>query len=522
MSFEPIKFIYNPPRTIEAPLPEASSYVPNTTTNNPNVYPVSTATNAATSFAVSLISRYNGLAATSSYLQQVILQQTQDTPITIDFDVDPDASRAMIGLFGTPNPSNTVTVKTYSQMLDSQLGATMADMQLGSNSPFVTSPYQNANILTLTQSIEQNLQSQGTYSSILPTMLRNLKGDQVIFQSIAQTLQSYPVVQYDQYQASQLANPSTNTSIIPASSLDVSPPLNSYLNDYADRYSTAYAGTYQLVSGINAVEGDINNVLSQYFNTAISELNMITSLLSAAQTLTSLTRLQDMADDLLGFAFVRLQCEAFTFMSLFNRLMNITVIPFQQANGILHKLSSAISGIASKLGTQTVGGLKGMIQGSSCSTRSNSSVYAQVRGLQIPGLHNVTAGLASLGSHLAWAESEVMKGEEELMKQFRRLCERRINASGDMLELMCSLKSIQTLVSFGKAIASQPQSLAPTQQTQPSTITNILSNISVGTGTTYSVSNGSVIASPPNVPPIPPTVASVFATGGLKQLNLSS
>ena len=52
MSFEPIKFVYTPPATVEEPLPQESSYTPNTTTNNPNVDQESTATNAATSFAV--------------------------------------------------------------------------------------------------------------------------------------------------------------------------------------------------------------------------------------------------------------------------------------------------------------------------------------------------------------------------------------------------------------------------------------------------------------------------------------
>ena len=526
MSFEPIKFVYTPPATVEEPLPQESSYTPNTTTNNPNVDQESTATNAATSFAVALAKRYSDLADTSKYLQQIILDQTKDNTITLDFDANPELARALSIILETPNPSSVITVNAYSQMLDAQINATVTDMQLGDDSPFTVNPYQVGALSTVTQGIEQSLIAEGTFTAALPTMLNTLKGDQVIFQTTAQAMQAYPVTNYDQYQATQTASPTT-TSIIPASSLDVSPSLNSYLNSYADRYSTAYAGVYNLAAGINAVDADINNVLNQYFVMPLAELKTAMALLSSLQALAHTQTLKDLSEDLINFGFMRLQCEAMMFISMFNRLINITVAPFKASLSALAQLTRSINAIANEVGTQVSGGLKGMVAGSSCSTQQNKlSILAgsKASNIKVPGISQVTKGLASLASHLNWAISQITKQEANLMKQLRRLSERRLGNQATMLEIMCSLKALNSLITFGQSIANQPTSAMASTQTQVNTVSNILSNIgsASGSGTTYSVNNGQVIVSPPSVIAPPTNVANVFATGGLTQLNLKS
>lgn len=507
MSFDPIKFKYTPPLTI---VPEYQA----STTEAGVATEVTTGT--ANSRAAALIVKLNEMEATSQYLQEIILQQSQNTSVSIDFTVNPDVSRALTGIYSTSNPSSTITIPMYNKLLDAEIGSMVVDMQLGPNSPFMPSPYQQADLMTVTRAVESQLLANNNYSSFLPTMLRTLKGDAVIFNSWATTTSTYPVMRYDQYKATSPA------AIISAEAVDMPNNVHAYMDDYTDRFANAYAGMYKLTAGLNAVEKDINSVINQYVNQPIGDLVRIITLLTSLKSLSHLGSSRELADDLVNFAFVRLQCDLFTALTGVNRIMNIAVAPFKASIGSLSRMTNSISGVAKTVGTMSSGGLKDMIQGNPCSSKpTKAGTKTKIKGMSISGIDSITQGLTSLGAHLDMAQRKIMLKETQMMDNLRRANERLVGKHADCLELLCSLRALDSLISFAMSLASQLGASGPTFQTSSNVISTVLTDINIGAGPTYSLSSqGVVIAAPPNVPtPLQPVI-NVLARGGLTQLKL--
>src|SRR5206468_1782703 len=94
-----------------------------------------------------------------------------------------------------------------------------------------------------------------------PLFLRDLKGDQFIFDSWSQSLASYPAMQAQSITLSSGA--SFNPPIL-AQNIDVSDPLFNQLNGYMDSWQSMYASMYKLSAGVGNVEQDVDQVLHAY------------------------------------------------------------------------------------------------------------------------------------------------------------------------------------------------------------------------------------------------------------------
>jgi hypothetical protein len=500
MSFNPLKFIYNPPPTIEKEIPEVID-VRGTITISLPTSASGVTRGTEDSRAVALSNKLSEMVAASQYLQQVILQQSAGIYVSINSMDTPDVYRALSGIYSISPAPTIITISMYNQMLDTQMASMAADSLLGLDSPFIVNPYQQGDLMTVTNEVESQLLSNNNYSSVLPILLRTIKGDEAIFSNWQQILQDYPVMNYTSYQNSGQA------SII-ADSVDVSQDLYSYIDDYLDRHATAYADLYTMTSGLNPVENDINAVVNQYITQPVDDMVRIVSMLSSLKSLVHSSQLT---------TFVQLQSDLFKAVTSLDRLMNIALKPFNSAMGTITQLTNSFSGMADKVGRAMQGGLKGMINGSTCSTRSVSpTISIQLSSLTVPGIDSLSEGLVTLGQHIDWAQETMKNKSIQVLDNFRRSNERRVNQHANNIELLSSLRSLDNLISFAQGMITQNG--GSNYQPQSTSVSSILSNINVNTGVTFSIKQGLVVASPPNIPLPTTPVINVFSRGGLKEL----
>ena len=184
MAFDPIQFAYTPPPTVEPPSAGTAAAAAASPVGTPAGAP-------SVSNAQLLIDRLAGMIATSQYLQSLILSQTGSVAVALDPSVNPELAAAAGRIWGQPLPS-AITAAMLGRVLDAEFTVMQREMQTPSNSTTEVNPIQAADYALVGKTTESQLIATGDYTSQLPTLLRGLKGDEVVFSSWQHSLQFYP------------------------------------------------------------------------------------------------------------------------------------------------------------------------------------------------------------------------------------------------------------------------------------------------------------------------------------------
>jgi hypothetical protein len=510
MSFKPITFTFDPPKTV--PIPPSS--------NDQTKAPSTGINKADSSRANSLIQKLDELIETSNYLQETIVSRNASTGVAVNPNIDPDLQRALTSIYNTDNVP-FITVSMFDKLLDADLDAMKLGMSLD-GSELEANPVQVADLNLTTKRVEGYFLEDGSFQSNLAVMLRSLKGDAIIFESWKDSLSDYPVM--NALDDSDLIN-NFNPTDINRGILDVSPKTFANDDNYLNRFSQAYAGIYRLLAEVSHIENDINRVINNYFYQPIENVIRLIGLFNALRSFVHKVRLTDIADDLSNFAYIRLGAELGETRYTMDRFIQMAVAPIKNLTGELGQVLGAVQGLGSTIGHISIGGAAGMLSYNSCSNHTqtrpvNSKHKALAENLKIPGIDTLSAGLKSMGEHIDWAQREATRRASFFDENFKKLAERRLNVHADRLELMCSLQALESLINIGKGFANQGSSKAAPviNQNKADTINSVVTNLNENSNTTFTVDDEDILINPPTMPEPNEKVKRVLSRGGIERL----
>jgi hypothetical protein len=519
MSFNEFNFKFTPPKTVQ-PAPQEVT---------PGVGSSGVATPSSTSRSGKLASKLDDLIETSAYLQDAIVQRLRTVGVVVDFNSNPDVVRALSAIYGS-NPPGTISVSMLDSLLNADIGVMQTEMALGPSSPLEVNIFQAADLQLVTRFVEKQLIDSGTFNNQLPTLLRTLKGDAVIFQAWKSQLASYPAFSTVNKQA-LLTNPLYVPGKIKAIDVDLQVKTFEYMDDLLNRFGNVYSRVYRTLSEVNSVERTINSVALEYFYQPLDNIVRILSMMQTLRGIVHKPRLQDISDDLLNFAFTRLTAEVTESLFTIDQLIQMAVAPFQSTIGSLGRMIAGVQGLASDaastvkgIGKLLSGGLKGMVSSNTCSGSKGPIGTPQTasKDLQIPGLANVSAGLYTLAAHLDWSKREANRHLQLIDLQFKRLAERRITGHSDRLDILCSLQSMDSLTNLATSVLQEKKAgtvtAADASQPAPEVMNRILTNLQTGTSTTFIINGSDVIANPPDMPVPSSKVQDLFARSGIEKV----
>src|SRR5438067_7764441 len=127
--FNPFTFIYNPPETVNSDIPVHPN---SSTTAATSVYSQEPRPSKDNSLSSQLINKFNNLAETSKYLQDIIKLRTGNISVSIDPEIEPQVIQALQTLYGTA--PTVISVAMYSNLLDMDINAQLTQASLGPNS----------------------------------------------------------------------------------------------------------------------------------------------------------------------------------------------------------------------------------------------------------------------------------------------------------------------------------------------------------------------------------------------------
>ena len=544
MSFKPWQFLFNPPPTVPTP-------VPTDAVRSVDVV-------GQESRAVRLMTQLDEMLATSEYLQQVMLARSKGIGITIDPRTDTDIARALEVLYGE-TPPTVVTVDMYNHLLDAEMTALQVEMALPPGSPYEVNAFQTAAASQVTKFVENQFVETGEFRYQVPLLLRNLKGDAVIFSATKQELAKYPAARARTPQDEAYAD-----QPIKARTLDISEPLSTYLNQYLDDFAGAYASMYQLAATVGHVEQDFETIVNAYITQPVEDIIRMVSLFQALKGMIHVPKLKDIVNGLTGVIFVRLQAEVTSLRMFTDRFMTMAVDPLKSMTGTVGRALSTLQGItktaerlSSSMGSlkdsfsHQTGALQGMSFSYDCGLPHNASTPKPLKGMagldkagnavnqayagltqaqQAPGRAlqaQASQALTSVAAHLKWGMDTSNDRSSLVDEAFKKMAASRLGSHEQQADLMCSTQVLDSMISLGKAMVSSAKgklnsfedtdsgALVGGAAKPAAAVERILASTGSSTGTQFVMQDGQLQAVPPNVPPIPAAVELVLARGGL-------
>lgn len=486
MSFTPITFTYTPPPTVVAPPPTTTVIVNSDgTVTSSNVVSTSAVptTNAAT-----LSQQMLDLKATSQYIQSVILSLTANTGVSINVAANPAFDRGFKSINGTNSATPTIIpIKIYNNWLDANVGVAQLESAAGVDSPVDVNLSEAADLSTLTNTVENSLLENATYQSQVPLLLRTLKTDAVVFQAWSDALSQYPC--------------NTNPD-----STDVSPALNTLLSDTASRYQTAYSAINTLLTTVNAVEADVQNVLNAFLGQSVADITRIMSIFSATKGLMYKSSFTDISKSIANYSVARLAGELGSMVCLADRLTQAVVSPLSNITGPLAAVLSGAQGIASIVGTLPSGAMAGMSTVSTCSATASQ---ASATVLNTPNsvtsvaqsasayIGQTSAGVQALGEQLNFSLNGLTSLTNARIREFQRTIDSRLSIHGNLTQALCAVRSADALIAIAtSAISQMTTSQVPT--------------VTLASGVTVQSTSGTFVSTPPTFPSMPTAVANIL------------
>lgn len=499
MSFERIIFNYTPPPTVSSPIgigtntEESVSLAASPPTLRGAAY--------QNSNAGKLVQRLQGLSATAKYLQSAVASISGTIGVSVDPSIDADLSRALQRIYNTPDAVPAISMAMYQNLLQAQTDITKVDLGLDPNSTLQISPTQRMDINLATDSFEKALAGSGSYASTVPLLLAQSAGDGIIFDNLTAQLQDYPVLRNN--------NPS---------GVDVSDSLTATMNDVADRYTSTYATTYSMLATPDPVAISLPSVVTTLSQHSTNQLGNILYLLTSLISLFHKPQQVGLGNSLNGVIFPRLITDMSGNMFLVDRFTQMACNP----NALLNTGIGTIMGKVPKpFGALIGAGLTSLFIQSELSAQQQA-LNQQLRSKTAqpnPGINALPAGLVTMAATLNFSLEQNQLHATAIQTNTSKAMDRRLNESGDTIEVMSSLKSIETMVgtvqsmlntrSSGAQVA-MPTGLASNLQV----VGQVVGNLKTNTGTAYTVQGNNLVLTPPAIPQPSLPVASVLQQGG--------
>jgi len=510
MSFEPIKWIYTPPPTI-TPAAQPVSV--------PSVSSLSSAAAPASSRAAQLISRLSDLSATAKYLEAIILARTAGTGVTFDMQNEPELVLALNRIYGTL-PAG-ISIAMYGHMLDTLAGTQRAlvviDRMKSSKQP---DPIQTADLLTATGKVEDALCEDGSFEHQLPSLLKTLKGDRLLFDNLSDSLHQYPVMTPAPGAGSgyspALNNTGSGTAQTSAASvttqpIDVDPDTATNLNERLDVYENYYNATNDMVTSINSVMTDINSIAQAYIARPLQELAMVLSTLIALKAFFSKPSLKKLKGIMEALILPRLIAQVSAFNFLLDRAVQKAVSPAMNLINSLGLAMAEVSQTSSQIAylvnedVQLTGKLTGQITGPTKPVLTNQQKQI---------LNTLPVGLAKLGGCLSWGMSELTQKKAYVEMSAMRILDRKLDGAGDQLEIMQSLSSIDSLVAITQSFLNIKSQNGAPYGSPPPAVQQAVSQSLNSSGATQPQIPTPVTQY--NLPEPPPQAKAIFAKAQLR------
>jgi hypothetical protein len=549
MSFEKIQFVRTPPPTIPPPaVPPAT--VP--TAEQAAAAATFLSTSQQTSNAGKLIQKFQALSETSDYLVSVINTLCGGMGITIDPSTEPDIAAALSRIYSTSEQIPGIDLTMYNNTLTAEMGISRVDLSTGSSSSVMVSPIQRDDLHTVNTAFEQALVENNTYANQLPLQLRALSGDKMIFNYTVNELQNYPIL--------TTGNPTAT---------DVSPVINSSLNNIADRYQTLYAASYltmaapdaialgapviitaltpstnapsnALTTGTNAITSVLTSAtlgIGKAQAAIVSEVSKILvpvnkvifalgAILTLMNSLKAVFFKQNMSQFTSGLSYIlpMLAVEVGIHMLHLDRFLQLATSDTAVINA---DIQSAISATAQLYGTVLGLGLTPLIMKHQISTLVELA-QGQAVSKQPPAslsASGIPEELLKVGSYLNWASQESQRHATEITTNFQKIMNARLNANGNLIEMLSGMKEIESLVAIVQSLLNVQGSLASvpiSAVNMPGSLQafgQIMTNMNTPSGASYSVIGNQLVITPPYLPTPTNTVATTLQNGGANTVN---
>jgi hypothetical protein len=521
MSFKPFHFEFNPPDTIPAPLrSDTEAFDP----DNLSLSDKDRATNAG-----QLIDQLSEMMAASQYLQTALVERFRNTGVEVNLAANPEIASALGRIYGTDNPPSIVTIPMLDNLLNAEAGIVLLESLLDADSEIEPNSVQYADIMLVTQQIEHLLIESGEFRNQLPMLLRQLKGDNMIFQQWIQGLQKYPVLLRSS-SPTQTIRDTLNTpgplgnDLIQVRNLDVSNPVFNFTQDWMNRYSSIYSSIYKMMATVNHVEQGIAHVVNAFVLQPVQDIVRIIGLFNSLKGIFHKGSLTKISDALAGFVFARIGGQIGGFMFLLDRFVRMAVDPIKNAIGQIGGLLGTINRAATAVG-QATGALKGLSADNHCSGSPHASATGTNKLVNITALGGADAlpeALKTLGDHINWATRTADRERNSVNESFRKLAERRGKDASDRLDVMCSLQSLDSLIAIAQGFVNETQrgtSFATASQPQKLEAYNrILTSLKTGSDTKFEIQDGEVVITPPDMPEPNEKVQNVLRRGGLNRI----
>lgn len=576
MSFRKITFKYTPPQTV--PLRGALS---ETAKDVPDLEVKPLRPDAKNSRANKLIQKLIALHATSAYLQRVILARTKGLGVELDEELDFEVILALNRLYNVDPEGEqlkAITVEMYNSLLDSEMAIMRADIRSDAKGPgpTVVSPVQRMDIYKVNKAFEDAMIEAGEYKYQLPTLLRDLKGDQVIFESVADGLRQYPIidssdlykdteepstaetieeqpnpieyeaqtedlqapdVELEQLDIDERLNPDNIAEVQeePADGIDIpesleatddllqdpdlddiSPGLTADMEERLDLFDSYYGALYNLAANIDKIYMQIGQIVAHFFYQPLHDILSVIAMLKSLKTLFHVPKLKSIRGALAMFIFPRLLSGLARFNFMVDRLLNKMTFPVNRVLGSLGNVFAAVRTIGNQAAWLVDGGLTGTI---------SKAVAGEGNKVQVPdakqlaALNVVPDAIKTVTANLYWAVEATRAKHMQLQASFIRALERRMGDSGDRLEVIKSLRSVDAIIGV---LSGLQRSIAVysdrVNQVLPNSMIGIVSgavqDFKTEAGTVFSTEGELLVAHVPDIPRPTGQVQAILTRGG--------
>jgi hypothetical protein len=302
--------------------------------------------------------------------------------------------------------------------------------------------------------------------------------------------------------------------------IDVNMQTAAEVDARLDQYQKTMGAMYNLATGIDDAYNYVGQIANQYLVTDLNKLILVMSTLSGLILLFHKPKLKDIKG-LIGMMIMpRLIAEVGQFNCLMDRVEQRLLAPVTEVLGSLNRLVGEVSQVSNDVAYLVAkGGMTGMMRSS---ISGSNKMPKQER---IKALDTLPKEMALVQGHLAWGLMEASRKRRTVEDGMLKAMDRQLAGSGDRLDLMKSLRSINAVVDIIKNLILERQrgslqsvdTPSPTQKVEA--MSNIASNLKSESGTSFSVQGNMLVAQPPSLPAPPAAAVPILAAGGANRVD---
>lgn len=526
-NFKPIKFTFTPPPTIQPQTVITPSI--NTPGKTPQVASQFGSSQAAASKAAQLVTRLQNLTATSQYLMLALNSLVAQLGVSFDLSANPDLGRALSRIYNATTPPSSMDMTMYNSLLEADIAFLQFDLMNPPGSPVQVQPLQRADVTLATKSFENALISTGQYNQTLPVLLRSLAGDQVIFGSMTNMLNQYPVLAVPQLTPAQLA-----VTVPPASSsdrdlnsaaTDIGDDFAGMLNGVLDQWQSSYAGIYQVVASPDPTETALPSVVATLSTQPSSDLTRLVVMLGNLLSFQHQPALQASHDSVDNLILPRLISDVSVHAGNLDFVSQVAVGPSAGFGGAMGTVMSTIASI-------NIGGILNVGLTGSVGVAAGGYAPPPPTPSQQAALAGLPEGLQILAANTAWSQQESNRQNALVQKNIQRLTLRRLTNQGNQTEMLVSMKSISSSIGIIQSIinsgANTPSAVGNTTSLNTSAVSpsvglqsfgTLVSSLPSQSGSSLAIDGNTLVVTPPAIPPAPPNVQTTLQAGGVSQIT---